>query len=211
MTTVPSMNNDPTRPSIFSALRRALVLAGGTLLLATSCNTPDYGNQDNIFVPGQPRYGYGSPQNRPTAANPGRPRIQTTDRAEDAVPDPDRKPERKPVRIKRDPRDTTVDVSPPDPKPERKDRSEASGDNKAEDDTPAESTPSKPEPKTETTPTESKPAVTREDLPYGQPVVGKKGFVYSPHAPDKGQVDVADIPAGTKVKCPYTDKVFRVP
>ncbi len=49
------------------------------------------------------------------------------------------------------------------------------------------------------------------NLPYGTPVIGKKGFVYSPYAPEKGMVDVTDIPSGTKVECPYTQKIFRVP
>jgi hypothetical protein len=48
-------------------------------------------------------------------------------------------------------------------------------------------------------------------LPYGTPVARKKGFIYSPYAPDKGIVDVSDIPAGTEVECPYTGKKFRVP
>ena len=51
----------------------------------------------------------------------------------------------------------------------------------------------------------------REDLPYGIAIPGKKGFVYSPFSENKQQVDVTDIPTGTKVKCPYTNKVFRVP
>ena len=54
-------------------------------------------------------------------------------------------------------------------------------------------------------------AAKREDLPYGIAIPGKKGFVYSPFADHKQQVDVTDIPTGTKVKCPYTGKVFRVP
>lgn len=49
------------------------------------------------------------------------------------------------------------------------------------------------------------------NLPYGTPVIGKKGYVYSPFAPEKGMVDVNDIPSGTKVECPYTGKIFRVP
>lgn len=53
--------------------------------------------------------------------------------------------------------------------------------------------------------------IPREDLPFGQPIPGKVGYVYSPFATDKGPVDVRDIPAGTKVRCPYTSKVFRVP
>jgi hypothetical protein len=58
------------------------------------------------------------------------------------------------------------------------------------------------------TTTEVKP---KPNLPFGTPVIGKRGFVYSPYAPDKGMVDVSDIPSGTKVECPYTKKIFRVP
>lgn len=58
----------------------------------------------------------------------------------------------------------------------------------------------------------TKPApVKREDLPYGISIPGRKGYVYSPFTDNKQQVDVSDIPTGTKVKCPYTGKVFRVP
>ncbi len=55
-----------------------------------------------------------------------------------------------------------------------------------------------------------KPAPTA-NLPFGTPVIGKRGFVYSPYAPAQGMVDVSDIPSGTKVECPYTKKIFRVP
>jgi hypothetical protein len=51
----------------------------------------------------------------------------------------------------------------------------------------------------------------REELPYGIPVVGKKGFVYSPYAEDKGMVDVEGMNRGTRLQCPYTGKHFRVP
>ena len=191
------MNTDPSRVPQSSAVRRALVLAGSTILFATSCETPNYGPEGNVFSP--PRYGYGSTQTR----NTGRPST-TADRSGSKPSDGRRIPD-----IKRDPSNTTVDITPPEAQPEAK----PAGD-PGESTTPPDTTDtSTPESKPSDTPStvESKPAVTREDLPFGQPVVGKKGFVYSPHAPDKGQVDVDGIPAGTKVKCPYTGKVFRVP
>lgn len=49
------------------------------------------------------------------------------------------------------------------------------------------------------------------DMAYGEPVPGKPGFITSPYAPDKGYVDVRGFPPGTEVKCPYTNKLFRVP
>lgn len=49
------------------------------------------------------------------------------------------------------------------------------------------------------------------NYPFATPVMGRKGHVRSPFAEDQGMVDVSDIPAGTKVRCPYTGKVFRVP
>lgn len=54
------------------------------------------------------------------------------------------------------------------------------------------------------------PAASAE-LPYGVPVPGKKGFIYSPYDKSAGFVDVQGIAPGTKVRCPYTGKIFRVP
>ena len=54
-------------------------------------------------------------------------------------------------------------------------------------------------------------APPQEDLPYGIPVIGEKGKVQSPYAPDKGFVDVEGFKRGTRVACPYTGKYFRVP
>ncbi|HUF62038.1 MAG TPA: hypothetical protein VMN36_08180 [Verrucomicrobiales bacterium] len=48
------------------------------------------------------------------------------------------------------------------------------------------------------------------EYPYGAKVPGKEGHVYSPYAQDK-IVDVRDIPHGTKVYCPFTNKIFLVP
>ena len=50
-----------------------------------------------------------------------------------------------------------------------------------------------------------------EDLPYGTPVPGKKGFVTSPFSPDAGYIDVRGFVPGTPVKDPYTGKVFLTP
>lgn len=62
---------------------------------------------------------------------------------------------------------------------------------------------------------ESKPAaaapIPLADIPFGTPVMGKRGHVRSPYAEDQGMVDVTGIAAGTKVKCPFSGKIFRVP
>ena len=50
-----------------------------------------------------------------------------------------------------------------------------------------------------------------DSFPFGIPVPDKPGFVLSPYAPDKGQVDVQGIQSGAKVQCPYTNQTFRVP
>jgi hypothetical protein len=50
-----------------------------------------------------------------------------------------------------------------------------------------------------------------EDLRYGIPVPGKKGFVTSPFSPDSGYIDVRGFAPGTPVKDPYTGKVFLTP
>jgi hypothetical protein len=49
------------------------------------------------------------------------------------------------------------------------------------------------------------------DKQYGVPVPGKSGLVVSPFAPDSGYVDVSGFPPGTKVRDPYTDKIFLTP
>jgi hypothetical protein len=73
--------------------------------------------------------------------------------------------------------------------------------------TPPVTAPAQPGPATNAA-TPTKPG---GNLPYGIPVIGKKGFLYSPYAPEKGMVDVTDLASGVKVECPYTFKHFRVP
>lgn len=53
--------------------------------------------------------------------------------------------------------------------------------------------------------------LTRADLPYGVPVPGRPGFVFSPYSPNGGYVDVRGFPSGTAVKDPYTGKIFLTP
>jgi hypothetical protein len=50
-----------------------------------------------------------------------------------------------------------------------------------------------------------------DDLPLGVPVVGQKGMVFSPYAPERGRVDAVGLKRGTRIKCPFTGKHFRVP
>ena len=57
----------------------------------------------------------------------------------------------------------------------------------------------------------SAPAPASSSLPFGTPVPGKKGFVFSPYDKSAGMIDVRDIPPGTKVRDPYTQKLFLVP
>jgi hypothetical protein len=51
----------------------------------------------------------------------------------------------------------------------------------------------------------------RPEIPYGSRVAGRPGFVYSPFAGKTQLVDVAGTAPGVVVKCPYTNKLFRVP
>lgn len=54
-------------------------------------------------------------------------------------------------------------------------------------------------------------AKPKTDIPYGTRVAGRPGFVYSPFANKTQLVDVAGTAPGVVVKCPYTQKMFRVP
>jgi hypothetical protein len=57
------------------------------------------------------------------------------------------------------------------------------------------------------------PAASQQQaqLPYGKPVPGKPGYVFSPFDPNGGYVDVTGYTPGSKVKDPYSGKIFLVP
>lgn len=55
------------------------------------------------------------------------------------------------------------------------------------------------------------PPPPTSQYPYGKPVPGKKGFVNSPYDDKAGMIDVRDYAPGTKVRDPYTNKIFLVP
>jgi hypothetical protein len=51
----------------------------------------------------------------------------------------------------------------------------------------------------------------KDELPEATPVDGKPGLVFSPFSPDGLYIDVRGIDSGTKIKCPWTGRYFRVP
>jgi len=65
----------------------------------------------------------------------------------------------------------------------------------------------------------SRPAATPQSsstgpsaqFPIAKAVPGKPGYVFSPYDPNGGYVDVSGYPAGSKVKDPYSQKIFLVP
>jgi hypothetical protein len=61
------------------------------------------------------------------------------------------------------------------------------------------------------TPTPAPMSTPVANIPYGIPVPGKPGYVFSPYAQDKGYVDVRGIPPNTEVRCPFSGKTFLVP
>ena len=65
--------------------------------------------------------------------------------------------------------------------------------------------------------TSSKPSSQRKvsspqsEFPTAKSVPGKPGYVFSPFDTDKRYVDVSGYASGSKVKDPWTDKIFVVP
>ena len=55
------------------------------------------------------------------------------------------------------------------------------------------------------------PSTPATEIPYGSRVEGRPGFVNSPFAQKNQLVDVAGIAPGVEERCPYSNKLFRVP
>jgi hypothetical protein len=60
-------------------------------------------------------------------------------------------------------------------------------------------------------PTPRSASSQNSSLPYAKPVPGKPGYVFSPFDKNGGYVDVTGYAPGSKVKDPYSGKVFLVP
>jgi hypothetical protein len=73
------------------------------------------------------------------------------------------------------------------------------------------STTRQSEPKTTSTSTTQTNPTGQTSLPYAKPVPGKPGYVFSPYDKNGGYVDVTGFAPGSKVKDPYSGKVFLVP
>jgi hypothetical protein len=67
--------------------------------------------------------------------------------------------------------------------------------------------------KSKPSPTPGPRSVTSQltQYPTAKPVPGKPGYVFSPFDPSGGYVDVNGYTSGSKVKDPYSGKIFLVP
>jgi len=57
----------------------------------------------------------------------------------------------------------------------------------------------------------SRASTPQENFPTAKSVPGKSGYVFSPFDTEGRYVDVSGFASGTKVKDPWTDKIFLVP
>lgn len=69
--------------------------------------------------------------------------------------------------------------------------------------------PEKPKPSS--SPPSRAVASTNGGYPTAKVVPGKPGYVFSPYDPNGGYVDVNGFTSGSKVKDPYSGKIFLVP
>jgi hypothetical protein len=91
---------------------------------------------------------------------------------------------------------------PPQPTPARSPRTITS----------TTTTSSTPEPAATARPSATvRTSSTSTQFPVAKPVPGKPGYVFSPYDPNGGYVDVSGYPSGSKVKDPYSQKIFLVP
>lgn len=91
---------------------------------------------------------------------------------------------------------------PPQPTPARSPRTITS----------TTATSSTPEPAATARPSATvRSSSTSTQFPVAKPVPGKPGYVFSPYDPNGGYVDVSGYPSGSKVKDPYSQKIFLVP
>lgn len=188
-------------PSRLASLLLA-TLAGGSLVSCTS----DYSPDGNMFLNDRaPRYGYGgtdAPRYKYGATEteaPSEPRGQTrylNERRER------REEPRRPALI--DEPEVSGEGGPPEPTTETTEAPPRRLEPTAEPEPPA------PEPKPEPAPEPKPKPPPSEDIPYATPVPGQEGKVYSPFH-NGGYVDVSGMPSGSKARCPYTKKIFRVP
>jgi hypothetical protein len=65
--------------------------------------------------------------------------------------------------------------------------------------------------RTKTKASQPQTASAQAQFPTGKPVPGKPGYVFSPFDPKGRYVDVSGYTPGSKVKDPWTDKIFIVP
>ena len=72
---------------------------------------------------------------------------------------------------------------------------------------------SRPSPQTASATSTPAPRSTTAAVPFptAKPVPGKPGYVFSPYDPNGGYVDVTGYQSGSKVKDPYSQKIFLVP
>ncbi|MCB1096914.1 MAG: hypothetical protein KDN22_15170 [Verrucomicrobiae bacterium] len=187
-----------------------LVLAGSVGCVSTDpwAAYEDLDPEGNIFVQGygnqRPRYGHGGTES-PSA----RKAREEQERRAAARAERDRKEAQRREELRTEAERMTTnpersEITPPDSLADDKPELPAGID----EITPVEEPEVKPAPEPAAPPA---PVPTMETLAYGRPVPGKPGMVYSPYSPDAGYVDVTGIAPGTKVKCPYTKKLFRVP
>jgi hypothetical protein len=186
----------------FSVLRLLFLVSlcamAGALV---SCETETVGPDGNIFLRRSPRYGHGGTENpRYKYGATGDERTDPEARSRRETRYLDREEQRRRDEGRDPGQDERGSAAPTS---DAADNPSSTADQRGSESNTGSSPETSDEPKPK-----SKPA--SEDLPYATPVPGKDGFVYSPYY-SAGYVDVSGMPSGSKARCPYTKKIFRVP